>query len=173
MSRKIKELIQRDYEESFKDVDEFIIISLRGISGKENNQMRGDLLSKDIHLQVVNNSLASRVFSQTGREQVVEYLTGPSAIAYGSDNIVDLAKVLMDWDKKLEKFQIKGGYLEGKALDSESARALSKMPTRRELQGSLVALAQSPGGNVLNLLGAGAGRIAGCIKSLIEKMEAA
>ncbi|MBN1766732.1 MAG: 50S ribosomal protein L10 [Sedimentisphaerales bacterium] len=173
MSKSVKQYIQKELKQRYENVNELIVVSVRGIKGVDNNIMRGDLLDKQIRLNVVSNSLAGRVFDDLGMAGVREVLVGPSAVVYGADDIVDLAKVLVEWEKKLEAFQIKGGYLEGKVLDAEAAKALSKLPSRVELQGTVVAIAISPGARVAGLLGSPGGRIAGCIKALIEKLEAA
>ena len=48
---------------------------------------------------------------------------------------------------------------------------LSKMPTRVELQGQVVHIALTPGANVAGALLGSGGVIAGCIESVIEKLE--
>jgi len=173
MSQKIKELIQKELKTRFEGVNDLIVVSLRGISGNDNNALRGELLEKQIRVRVVNNSLAGRVFEEAGMGELRDILSGPCAIAYGGDSIVDVAKDLVEWEKKLENFSIKGGFLDGRALDADQAKALSKLPTRTELQGMLVVLANSPGSRVASAIGAPAGIIAGCVKALIEKLEAA
>jgi large subunit ribosomal protein L10 len=171
MSKKVKGFIQQEYTKHYQDVSECVVVSLRGLSGVDNNELRGDLLAKDIRLNVVKNSLARRAFAKLGRESIGQILTGPCAIAYGGDSIVDVAKVMVEWSEKLEALKIKGGYLEDKILDSQAAEALSKMPNRQELQATVVAQALVPGGNISGALKGPAGRIAGCIKALIEKLE--
>lgn len=173
MSKKVKGFIQQEYQSHYQNVNECLVVSVRGISGVDNNEFRGDLLSKNIRLRVVKNSLARRAFEELGHTDIGRVLTGPSAIAYGSDSIVDVAKAMVEWSKKLDALEIKGGYLEGKALDAQEATALSKMPNRQELQAKIVAQALSPGGNISGALKGPAGRIAGCIKALIEKLEGA
>ena len=173
MSRKLKELIQKELKTQLEGVNDLIVISLRGISGNENNALRGELLDKQIRLRVVNNTLACRVFEDAGMGELRDILSGPCAIAYGGDSVVDVAKDMVDWEKKLENFSIKGGFLDGEALNDDQARALAKLPTRVELQGMLVILANSPGSRVASAIGAPAGVIAGCVKAMIEKLEAA
>lgn len=173
MSKKVKGYIQQEYKNRFQDVSECLVVSLRGLNGVDNNMFRGDLLAKDIRLQVVKNSLARRAFEDLGHEGIGRILNGPSAIAYGGDSIIDVAKVMVEWSEKLEALEIKGGYLEEKVLDAKAAESLSKMPNRQELQGTIVAQALSPGGNLGGILKGPAGRIAGCIKALIEKLEGA
>jgi len=173
MSKKVKTLIQHELKNRFDGVQECLVVSLRGLNGIENNRMRGDLLNRQIRLNVVKNSLARRAFRDLGIDAMGQLLTGPCAIAYGGDNIVDLAKVMVEWSGKLEKLQIKGGYLDGQILDAAQARNLSQMPSRRQLQAQVVSLALAPGGRVAGAIAGPAGFIAGCIKALVEKLEKA
>ena len=170
MSKKIKGLMEQELATALKGVDEFMVVSLMGMSGTDNNEFRGALLQKDIRIKVVKNSLAVRALGISGLKKV---LTGPCAIAFGADNIVDLAKEIAAWDKKLDKLAVVGGYLEGEVLGAEAALALSKMLSRSEQQGLIVQLAQSPGSRLAGAVGAPAGLIAGCIKTLIENKEEA
>ena len=173
MSKLIKSLIEKEYKERFLGIDQCVIVSVRGIDGVSTNEMRRELSEKDIRLGVLKNSLARRVFSELDMAPLNEYLKGPSAIVYGADSIVDVVKALMDWDKKLEAFQIKGSLLDGRGLDDKATKALAKLPNRRELQGQVVLLANSPGSRLSSAIGSPASRIAGCVKSLIEQKESA
>ena len=104
-------------------------------------------------------------------EQVNVYLDGPSAICYGGESIVDVAKALSDWKKKIAAIEFRGGLVEGSALDAAGVEALAKLPSKTELMGQVVMLAQSPGTRLAAQIGAPAARIAGCVKTLIEKLE--
>jgi len=171
MSKKVKGFIQKEYQTYYQGANECLVVSLRGLNGVDNNELRGDLLAKDIRLNVVKNSLARLAFEELGRQSMGEILTGPCAIAFGGDSIIDVAKIMVEWSEKLEALEIRGGYLDGKVLDAKAAKALAKMPNRQELQATIVTQALSPGGKISGALNAPAGRIAGCIKALIEKLE--
>ena len=171
MSKTIKGYIQNELASTVDGVNELLVVSLRGLTGNENNEFRGDLAAKDITIKVVKNSLALRAFEEHGITGMDEVMTGPCAIAYGGESIVDLAKVLVDWDKKLSAMDIKGGYLEGQVLDADGAKAVSKMLNRAEQQGEVVMLAMSPARSIAGSVTAPAGIIAGCIKSIIDKED--
>ena len=171
MSKKVKELMQAEFKARFENVSEFAIVSVRGVEGTDNNQLRGDLKEKGIELHVVKNSLAAKAFAELGRDGIKELLVGPCAITYGGDSIVDVAKLLVDAAKGVEALELKGAYLDGEVLDAEGAKALAKMPSRAELQGTVVLIANSPGARLAGAIGGPAGYIAGCVKSLVEKLE--
>ncbi len=173
MSKKVKSLIIDEMKSRFQNVHEFVIVSMRGIDGIENNTIRDELGKKGIRLTVVKNSLASRAFSDLGMPAVSEILAGPCTVAYGGESIVDVAKELVEWNKKQSLLEIKGGYLEGQVLDAGAAVGLSKMPSRAELQAMVVMITQSPARKLASVITSPAGVIAGCLKTIIDKQEKA
>lgn len=172
MSKYLKGLLQSEFEGRFAEVSDFLVVNCKGITGNENNEMRGALKEKGVYLAVVKNSMMRRAMESLGRISAMSlFLSGPCAVAYGGDSVVDVAKEMTAWAKKVPAIEVKGAYVEGQALDAAGAEKLSKMPSRSELQGQVVQLALSPGARVASATMGPAGRIAGCIKSLVERLE--
>ncbi len=171
MSKNVKELIQQELENKFRDVDNLVVVGLRGIRGVENNQMRGALKEKAIKLLVVRNLLMKRTLEKLGIAAAGVLFSGPCAVVYGGESVVDVSKEIASWGEKLPKLEVKGAYVEGRVLDAEAARALSKMPNLAQLRSEVVFLANTPGLNLARVIVSPSQIIAGCIKTIIEKEE--
>jgi len=174
MSVYVKGLLQNELKNNFAEVSDFLVIDLRGVSGNDNNEIRGDLKTRGIHLRVVKNAMMRRAMDKLDMSAASAlFLADPSVIAYGGDSIVDIAKDVVAWSKKVKALGLKGAFVEGTVMDSDGVKELSKMPNRAQLQGLVVVLANSPGANVAGAVAGPGGVIAGCIKTLVEKLEEA
>jgi len=173
MSKYVKQLVQSQLEKKIRtdQIQEFLVVSTKGVGGVNNNVMRGALKQKGMRVAVVKNSLFARALHDRNMEGATALFRGPCAVVYGGDGIVDVAKEMLDWAKKLKPLEIKGAYVDGAVFDGKGAEQLSTMPTRAELQGRIVSCMLAPGGRVAGALTGPAGVIAGCLKSIVEKAE--
>jgi large subunit ribosomal protein L10 len=172
MSKPIKELILAAYTERFKGVDNALLIDVRGIAANDNNNLRLGLAKKDIRITVVKNTLARKAFAGTGLEQLTASTIGPTAIAWGAESVVDVARELTDWARKIEDLELKAAVLDGELFEGEEGvKRLSAFPTKAEAQAKVVQLFLSPASNVVGAAKAPGSNILGIIKELQDRLE--
>ena len=172
MSKPVKEMMIADYQGRFGDIAEALIIDIRGVNANDNNALRLDLLKKDIRVTVLRNTLARKAFKGTDLEPLVPVLDGPTALAYGAESVVDVARELIAWARKVSALELRAAVLDGQLFDGHAGvEALSNYPTRTEAIAQVVQLVLTPGGELVGCaLGPGS-QIMGIVETMIEKLE--
>jgi large subunit ribosomal protein L10 len=171
MSKLVKQLIADELTQRYGGTDSALWIELIGVNGLATNQLRRELRAKQMRLEIVKNSLFKRAVANTPLRALGEALDGPAALVTGGTSLVDVAKVIEEWLPKIKGLKLRGAVIEGEWLDQSRVSGLSRMPTRKDMLARVVSAALSPGGNLAAILIGGGSQVAGCLKSLIEKLE--
>lgn len=122
----------------FKQAQSIVFADYRGLTVEQDTAMRTALRKAGVKYQVVKNTLSSRALKDTGIEGLDELLKGPTAIAYSTKDVVVAAKVVKEFADKFDKLTIKGGVLEGKAIQAADVVQLAKIPSKEVLYGQVV-----------------------------------
>lgn len=165
MSKQVKQMEMDDLRKRFQDVRDIVVMSVSGVAAQADNQMRLALRKKKIHLKVVKNSLANRIFDELGMK-VSSYWSGPTLLAWGSTSLSELSREIETFVKKLPKIQVKGAIAEGQEVTFKQAL---QMPTKAEAIGRVVSLALAPASRLVGQILGPASRVASQIKTLSEK----
>ena len=103
--------------------------------------MRGKLKESEIDYKVAKNTLLIKASEKTEVALLKDYFIGPNGIAFGYNDPVIPAKVLMKFAKEHdETLTIKAAVMGGKVLDLSAIKKLSALPSRDMLLGQLLAL---------------------------------
>jgi large subunit ribosomal protein L10 len=172
MSKKVKNLITRELGDKFKGVDSVAVINPRGINATKNNSIRRKLREKGLRMTVVKNTLAKRAVGDGKLKGFDALLDGPSAVIYGQASIATIARLILDEKKADEKIELRGIFFDGELYTGDQGvEQVSKLPTREEAIGQIVALILAPGAKLSGIFKGQAGKVASLIKAVEERAE--
>jgi large subunit ribosomal protein L10 len=172
MSKRVKSLIEKELTSRLKDLDAVAVINPRGINAIKNNQIRRKMHEKGVRMTVVKNTLAKRAVGDGKLKGFEVLLDGPSAVVYGQASISAIARLLLDEKKADEKIELRGVFFDGEIyIGDKGVEQVSKLPTREEAIGQIVALIVAPGAKLGGILKGQAGKIAALIKAVEERAE--
>jgi ribosomal protein L10 len=102
-----------------------------------------------------------------------EGLAGTSAICWGSEDIVSLAKEIarVVKDEKNKPFLARGGVMDGERLSADQVAQVAKWPNRSEQLSMLLGQILSPGANLVSQLQSVGGALASQIEQKSEGAE--
>ncbi len=156
MDRATKETIVEQFGASLGAAQAVVLTQFSGLTVDEAVGLRDKLREQGVQYQVIKNTLAKRAIAGTDLESVSEFLTGPTAWAYSTEDPVAPAKVLVDFVKDLPDghLTIKAGWLSGKALSADEIGSLAKMPGKDELRSKLLSVFNASGTKFVRVLAA-------------------
>jgi large subunit ribosomal protein L10 len=172
MSKHVKEMIMRNYKDRLGDTSDAMVISLRGVKGTAATTIRNDLAKKKIKITVVRNSLAKKSFAGTALESLSEFLTGSSALAYGGQSVVEVAREIVTLIEKNPLLEMRGAILDGMVFKGKAGcTELSKFPTKDEAVANVITLVVSPARKLMGQIKGPVGTVGGLIKAIETKLE--
>ena len=78
-------------------------------------------------------------------DELSDVLNGTTALAISNDDPIAPARVINDFAKKMkDKFEIKGGYMDGKAMELAEVQALANIPALPVLQAQVLGTMLAP-----------------------------
>ncbi len=142
-----------------------ILADYRGLNVKQVTELRAKLREAGVEYKVVKNTLTSIAAKELGLDDLVEQLSGPTAIAFGYEDPVAPAKILAEFAKANKALELKGGVLTGSVIGVDDVKALAELPSREELLSQVVRGMQAPIAGMVNVL-------QGTIRNVVYALEA-
>ena len=167
MARADKQVAVAEITESFSDAAGAVLTDYRGLTVKQLQDLRRSL-GENASYAVVKNTLAKIAAKDAGIEGFDELLTGPTAVAFITGDVVEAAKGLRDFAKAHPALVIKGGVLDGKAIEPAEIAKLADLESREvllaKMAGAMLA-SLSQAVYLLNAPLAQAARLAGALQA--------
>jgi large subunit ribosomal protein L10 len=137
MANAEKVAVVAELTERFKDSNGAVLTEYRGLTVAQLAELRG-ALGSHATFNVVKNTLTKIAVTEAGyEEQLASLLSGPSAVAFISGDVVEAAKGLRDFAKANPLLVIKGGVVDGKAIKANEIIKLADLEPREVLLAKL------------------------------------
>ena len=137
-----------------------VLVEYKGINVADDTNLRRELREAGIDYSVIKNSIISRAAEEAGLDGLKDVLTGTTAIAISKEDHVAAARILKNFSKTHDFFQIKSGYLNGEVVDLATVNSLADLPTYEVLLAT-----------VCNAFNAPIASFARVIQAVVDKKE--
>ena len=168
-----KERIVAELAAELGSAETLIVADYRGLTNKQLEALRDELLKHGARFRIVKNTLTRRAAELAGAEALLVMLEGPTAIAFieSAGDPAAVAKALATTAKETNVLSLRGGILEGKALSGEDIAELATLPPLDQLRGLLVGAVVAPLTQLVALVSAPLRDLHGLIDARIKQLE--
>ena len=168
-----KERIVDELAADLGSAETLIVADYRGLTNKQLEALRDQLLPHGARFRIVKNTLTRRAAEQAGADALLVMLEGPTAIAFieSSGDPAAVAKALAATAKETNVLTLRGGILEGKTLSGEEVDRLATLPPLDVLRGQLVGAIVAPITQLLGLVSAPLRDLHSLIDARIKQLE--
>ncbi|ELX9391483.1 50S ribosomal protein L10 [Staphylococcus pseudintermedius] len=121
-----------------------VVVDYRGLTVAEVTELRKQLREANVQYKVYKNTMLRRAAEKAGIEGLDEFLTGPTAVAFTTEDVVAPAKVIAGFAKEHEALEIKSGIMEGSVITADEVKTVGSLPSHEGLVSMLLSVLQAP-----------------------------
>lgn len=121
-----------------------VLADYRGVTVSDLTLLRKNARQNGVYLRVVRNTLLKRAVEGTSFECINSALTGPTILAFSMEDPGAAARVLKDFAKANDKFEVKALSIGGKLLGADQIDALANLPTYDQAVSMLMSVMLAP-----------------------------
>ncbi|HSS80068.1 MAG TPA: 50S ribosomal protein L10 [Gaiellaceae bacterium] len=173
MLKEQKHRVVEQLTERLRDTETLMVADYRGLTMPEIDELRSKLLEAGARFTVVKNTLTRRAAEAAGRQEVLDLIDGPTAIAFldSEGDPAAVAKILNDTARTNDVLVIRGGLLEGTVVGDVEIKRLATLPSADVLRAQLVGAVAAPLTTVVGLFAAPLRDLVGVIDARIRQLE--
>ena len=140
-----KQAIVASLTEKLQGAAAGVLVDYKGITVAEDTALRVELRKNNVEYAVVKNTLLRFAVDNVGMNELDGLLNGTTSLALCDSDVVAPARVMSDYAKKLnDKFEIKGGFMDGKPVSLETIQSLASIPALPVLQAQFLGTMLAP-----------------------------
>lgn len=121
-----------------------VLADYRGVTVEDMTALRKNARDNKVYLRVVRNTLLKKAVADTEFECIQEVLVGPTILALSQEDPGAAARVLKDFAKENDEFEIKALSIGGNLMDANQIDVLAKLPTLDQARSMLMSVMLAP-----------------------------
>jgi large subunit ribosomal protein L10 len=157
-------------KERIEGSEALLLADFRGLTVVETKDLRTSLREADAAFAVVKNTLMKRAAEASGMDVLDPLLEGPTAVAFVRGDAVLAAKRLSEATRRFPTLEIKGGFMEGRLLSADDAKALAKLDSREAMLAQIAGMAKAEMSRAASMFQALQSRFLGVLEAFREKV---
>ena len=152
MTREEKQKEVAYLSELFSSSKGIYLTDFTGLNVELLTRLRRKLRDCSISYRVVKNTLAAQAAKQAGLDELMEFIEGPTALAYTDGDPVMPAKVISEFLEKEQGPRFRSASIEGQLYTAEQVATLATLPSKEELLSEIFWGISSPIGGLVTSL---------------------
>lgn len=171
MKKNEKEQLVQTLHEELGASQAVFVTDYMGLSVEKITRLRREITGAGGSYQVVKNTLLRRAAEDTPAKAIEEFFVGPTAIAIARNDVVSVAKALVNFARDNDKLEVQAGVLGHKALKAADVQELAKMPPREVLLARVLGSMNAPVANFVGVLAAMVAQLVYVLKAVENKKK--
>ena len=141
-----KQAVVAALTEQLKGAASGVLVDYKGITVAEDTALRVELRKNEVQYGVVKNTLTRFALNNVGLSELDDLLNGTTSLATSDSDPIAPMRVINKFAKQLgdSRFNIKGGFMDGKVLSLEEITALAERPSKDVLQAQALGMMLAP-----------------------------
>ncbi|HMT50729.1 50S ribosomal protein L10 [Dietzia sp. UBA5065] len=168
MAKPAKVQAVEEIKEHFQNSATAVVTEYRGLSVPQVTALR-KALGDSATYTVAKNTLVKRAAKEAGVEGLDDLLTGPTAIAFVTGEVVEAAKALKTFTKDNKALVIKGGVMDGSPLSAAELDKIAELESREVLLAKMAGALKGNQAKAAGLFNAPASQLARLFAALQDK----
>lgn len=168
MAKPAKVQAVEEIKEHFQNSTTAVVTEYRGLSVPQVTALR-KALGDSATYTVAKNTLVKRAAKEAGVDGLDDLLSGPTAIAFVTGEVVDAAKALKDFTKDNKALVIKGGVMDGNMLSATELDKIADLESREVLLAKMAGALKGNQAKAAGLFNAPASQLARLFAALQDE----
>lgn len=157
-------------QEKLEQAKSAVIVDYSTLSVKEKTDLLDKVKEAGGQFLVAKNSLMHIAFGK--REELKDTFKGMNGVLFSYEDAVGPLKAMMDFNKQVDKLDVKEGFMDGEVLSKDAVVSLSQLPSKNELIATLISRLKGPSYGLVNVLQAGPRNLVYALQAIANKENA-